>query len=225
MLGFAAVDWFKDLFDSLNSYSNSPWLPLLVFVFAFADSLIPIVPSETIVIIGGVAAGQGDQQLAVVMAAAFAGAFLGDNAAYQLGSSASGFLTRTLFRGPGGAKRLETAAKHIRKRGGMLLVTARFIPGGRTAVTVSSGITRQPRRWFSSWVTLAAAIWAVYASLLGYIGGRTFQDNHAKAFLFAFVVAISATGLIELVRWLRHRQDPPGSGEVGTSSTEAKADG
>lgn len=209
VLGFAVIDWFRHLFDSLNGYSTSPWLPLLVFVIAFADSVIPIVPSETMVIIGGVAAGQGDQQLAVVIATAFAGAFLGDNAAYQLGSSASGLLQRTLFRGPKGAKRLETAAKHIRKRGGMLLVTARFIPGGRTAVTVSSGITHQPRPWFSSWVALAAAIWAVYASMLGYVGGRTFQDNHAKAFLFAFVVAVSATGLIELVRWLRHRHDPP----------------
>ena len=44
-----------------------------------------------------------------------------------------------------------------------------------------------------AWVALAAAIWAVYASLLGYIGGRAFQDNHAKAFLFAFVAAVSAT--------------------------------
>ena len=33
----------------------------------------------------------------------------------------------------------------INDRGGLLLITARFIPGGRTAVTIASGITRQSR--------------------------------------------------------------------------------
>ena len=214
VIALAGFGWFSDFFESLNGYADSPWLPLLVFVIAFGDSVAPIVPSETIVIIGGVAAGQGDQRLPVIVVCAFAGAFTGDNAAYQLGSSASHFLKRTLFRGDKGEARLVAASRQIRKRGGMLLVTARFIPGGRTAVTVSSGITHQPRPWFAKWVGLAAAIWSVYASLLGYIGGKAFQDNHARAFLFAFAVAISATGLIELVRWVRHRHDPPETGVV-----------
>jgi len=48
-------------------------------------------------------------------------------------------------------------------------------------------------------------IWSSYATMLGFIGGRTFQDDHTKAFLVAFAIAISATVLIEAVRFLLHR--------------------
>ena len=50
------------------------------------------------------------------------------------------------------------------------------------------------------WIAIAALIWATYASLLGYIGGATFEDDHTKAFLFAFGIALGANLVIELVR-------------------------
>ena len=165
-----------------------------------------IVPGETMVIIGGVAAGTGEQNLAVVIAAGAVGAFAGDNLAYLLGRRASGFLRRTLFRGDKGAARLAWAEEQLRLRGGLLLITARFIPGGRTLVTVSSGITHRPRRWFMSYAALAATIWASYAALLGYLGGQAFEDDHTKAFIVAFAGALSVTGIIELVRWRRHKR-------------------
>ena len=50
------------------------------------------------------------------------------------------------------------------------------------------------------WIAVAAVIWASYAALLGYVGGKTFEDDHTQAFLLAFVTALSATVLIEVVR-------------------------
>ncbi|MGD9751783.1 MAG: DedA family protein [Acidimicrobiia bacterium] len=198
-----------DLFDRLADFSGSPWFLLIVFVIAFLDSVIPVVPSETLVIIGGVAAGQGDQVLPMVIACGAFGAFLGDNAAYQLGVSAEGFLRRTLFRGDKGAKRLDWASRQLETRGGLLLLTARFIPGGRTAITVSSGVTRQPRRRFALYDLLACAIWATYAGTLGFFGGKTFADNHTLAFIVAFAAALSVSGVIELVRHLRNKRRTP----------------
>jgi membrane protein DedA with SNARE-associated domain len=94
----------------------------------------------------------------------------------------------------------------IHERGGLLLVTARFIPGGRTILTLACGITGQPRRWFVRWASIAAAIWATYAAMLGYLGGRTFQDNHTLAFGVAFGTAVSVTVVIEAVRWALKRR-------------------
>lgn len=195
-----------DLFDRLAEYSGASWFLFVIFIIALFDSVIPVVPSETMVIIGGVAAGQGDQPLPLVILLGATGAFVGDNLAYQLGYSAEGFIRRTLFRGEKGDKRLQWATTQLRKRGGMLLVTARFIPGGRTAITVSSGLTRQPRLRFALFDGLACLIWATYAATLGYAGGRTFQDNHTLAFIIAFIAAVSVTGVIELVRHLRDRR-------------------
>jgi membrane protein DedA with SNARE-associated domain len=195
----------NDLSNWLLDLSGQPVFLLAAFVVALLDSIIPVVPSETMLIVGGVAAGSGHQVLVLVILVGALGAFAGDNLAYPLGKSYEGGIRRILFRGEKGERRLEWAAKQLHKRGGLLLITARFIPGGRTAVTVSSGVTRQPRRRFMIWDAIACTIWATYATLLGYIGGRTFEDNHTRAFLFAFALAVGVTLLIEGVRWLHGR--------------------
>jgi membrane protein DedA with SNARE-associated domain len=212
-----------DLTDWLDEIAGNWWFLLVILVIAFLDSIIPIVPSETTVIIGGVAAGMGDQELWLVILCGATGAFLGDNTAYLIGRRMSGFFARRATRKPKFAARLEWARRQIRLRGGLLLITARFIPGGRSALTLTSGITHQPHAWFASWVAVAAVIWASYAALLGYVGGRTFQDDHTTAFLVAFGSAITVTVLIELVRYLRHRGRPSDS-EVERTPAPTAAD-
>lgn len=192
-----------DLTDWLDDISAEWWFLAIILAIAYFDSVVPIVPSETTVILGGVAAGQDNQSLALVIAAGAVGAFLGDNTAYLIGRRFSRWIERRAASNEKTARRLTWARDQIRKRGGPLLVTARFIPGGRTALTVTSGLTHQPRGWFAGWVGLAAVIWATYAAGLGYLFGQRFKDNHTLAFLLAFGTALAITGLIELVRHRR----------------------
>ena len=196
-------------FNWLQDYSSSPWFYLVIFAIAIMDSVFPVVPSETMVIIGGVSAGLHELGWPFVILAAASGAFIGDNMSYFIGHFFSERLQARYQRTEKGRKRLEWAHEQIRERGGELLVTARFIPGGRTIVTLSCGITDQERRWFMSWAGTAALVWAAYATLLGFIGGRSFQDNHTKAFLVAFAIAISATLVLELIRHFRKRFQSP----------------
>ncbi len=168
--------------------------------------MIPVVPSETTVIAGGVAAGAGNQTLAFVIIAGALGAFLGDNLAYTLGRTFHPRVERWAARKPSRRDRLDGAGRQIRRRGGLLLITARFIPGGRSLLTISSGLTRQPRLWFASWIAVAAVIWASYAAVLGYVFGQAFEDDHTMAFWLAFGTALSITLLVEFVRWIRERR-------------------
>ncbi|HZB40242.1 MAG TPA: DedA family protein [Ilumatobacter sp.] len=211
-----AAHAFTELTDWLADFSANWWFLLIIFAVAFLDSVIPIVPGETMVIIGGVAAGQGEQSLLLVIAAGASGAFLGDNTAYMIGSGLSGFIERRAAKRAKSQARLDWAAQQIRLRGGMLLITARFIPGGRSVLTVSSGITHQPRAWFMGWIALAAIIWATYAAGLGYFGGKAFEDDHTKAFLVAFSAAIGMTILVEVVRHVRARNKLDIDVEVGS---------
>jgi len=188
------------LTDWLVDTSSAQWFLVVIFVIALLDSVIPIVPSETTVIIGGVAAGAGDQNLLLVIVAGAIGAFIGDNLAYLIGRSFHRPIARRAERKPSTQRRLNWAAEQVRDRGGLLLVTARFIPGGRTALTLSCGLTQQPQRWFVKWVALAVTIWATYAAVLGAIFGRALQDNHTAAFLIAFFTALAINIIIELVR-------------------------
>ena len=155
----------------------------------------------------GVAASLGTQNIFAVITAAAVGAFLGDNTAYLIGFRASDWFRRRAERKPKFAVKLAWAQSQIMQRGGLLLITARFIPGGRTALTLSCGITRQKRSWFVRWVDLATVIWATYAALLGSIGGEAFEDDHAKAFTLAFSLAIAANIIIEVTRhlWKKRR--------------------
>lgn len=208
---FSAVlaNVITDVFDWLGDFSANWWFLGIIFVIAYLDSIVPVVPSETMVIIGGVAAGIGDQRLLLVIAAGATGAFFGDTTAYLLGARMSGWIERRAAERPKLEQRLSWAERQIRTRGGLLLVTARFIPGGRTALTVSSGVTRQPKAWFTRWIAIAVVIWATYAALLGYLGGTAFEDDHTRAFLFAFGCAIGATLLIEAGRHLWSRRSTP----------------
>jgi membrane protein DedA with SNARE-associated domain len=199
------ISFINQFFDWLKDFSSSPWFYLIIFVIAVLDSVLPIVPSETLVIIGGVAAGTGSLSILFVVLCAASGAFIGDNMSYLIGREASDSITRRYTKTDKGKHRLESVIHQIHERGGLLLITARFIPGGRTILTLACGVTRQERRWFVQWASAAATIWALYAALLGFIGGKTFEDNHTLAFGVAFTTAISATAIIELIRMARKK--------------------
>jgi membrane-associated protein len=195
-----------DVTEWLDDFSSNWWFLLIIFSVALLDSVFPVVPGETTVIAGGVAAGAGNQTLALVILAGALGAFLGDNLAYAIGHRFEPRVRAWAARKPQRAVRLDSAGLQIKKRGGLLLITARFIPGGRTILTISSGITQQPRLWFAAWVAVAGTIWATYAAGLGYLFGQAFEDNHTVAFWLAFGTALAITGLVEVIRFLRERR-------------------
>jgi membrane-associated protein len=205
MLG-VSFSWISDLTDTLGDWASNYWFLGVIAIIAYLDSIIPVVPSETTVIIGGVAVsiGEAPYSLWMVIACGAGGAFLGDATAYLIGRRFAERFERRAARREKFRRRLDWAAEQIRSRGGLLLITARFIPGGRTILTVSSGITRQPAGWFLRWVAVAVTIWATYAAGLAYIVGKPFKDNHTLAFWVAFGTALGVNIVIEIVR---HRRD------------------
>src|SRR5215207_6668715 len=194
------------MFDSLiDLISDAWWTYPFIFLFALLDSIIPIIPSETAVIAAGVGAASGGLNLPIVIAVAAAGAFCGDNIAYEIGKRARPWLERR-FSGPKAAARFEWAAKLLARRGVGLIIVARFVPGGRTAVTLTAGMTHMSRLKFVVATLIAGVLWASYAALLGYFGGKTFEDNHTLAFVVAFGVALSVTAVTEVIRWSLRRR-------------------
>jgi membrane-associated protein len=207
-----------DVFDVFDKFTelvadSSEWAYLIIFLFAYLDVLVPIVPSETAVITAGVVAADGDLSLAVIIPAAAAGAFLGDNTAYLLGRRFGSRLTERFFRSERARHRIAWADEQLQERGGELIVIGRFIPGGRTAVALSSGTLKYPWRRFIMFDAAAALIWASYSALIGYYGGKTFEGPWGL--VLALAVAFAVAGGIEGTRWLlrrRRRARTAGSG-------------
>lgn len=191
----------------LDLVSNaSGWAYLVVFVFAALDVLVPIVPSETAVITAGVVASTGGLSLPIVVAAAACGASIGDNAAYWIGRRYGTRLKEGPLKGEKWQSRIAWGERQLTERGAELIAVGRFVPGGRTAVTLSAGTLRYP--WPRFFVVDAAACvgWALFASLLGYIGGSSFEDAPWKGLAFALAISFSIAGVTELVRWYLRRQ-------------------
>lgn len=184
----------------------SAWAYVVVLLFAVVDAVLPVVPSETAVITAGVVAVSGDLSLPVVIAAAAVGAFAGDNLAYGIGRRYGTRAKERFFRGEKAKRRVKWASTQLEQRGGELIAVARFIPGGRTAVTLTAGLTRFPWRRFAVFDAIAALIWACYAALLGYFGGQAFEHQPWKGLLVALGIAFAVTLGTELVRWLLRRR-------------------
>jgi membrane-associated protein len=182
--------------------SASPWTYLVVLAFAALDPLFPLVPSETSVIAAGVLAGAGDLSIALVLAAAAAGAFLGDNSSYGVGRTAGQRLTRPLFRGSKGRARRRWAERTLATRGGSLSAAARFVPGGRTAATLTAGVTRMRWTRFLGFAGIAAVLWASFAAGLGFLGGRVFEEQPWLGLASALTLAAAITVGVELARRL-----------------------
>jgi membrane-associated protein len=185
----------------------SGWAYAIVFLLALLDAVIPIVPSETAVITAGVVAGSGHLSLAMIVPAAAAGAFLGDNTAYWIGRRFGTRVVDRFFSGEKSRRRIDWAERQLTERGGELIAIARFIPGGRTAVTLSAGLLEFPWRRFILFDAGAAVGWALYATLLGYFGGHAFEHSAWKGLVLALGIAFAVTGGVEVTRWaLKRRQ-------------------
>lgn len=164
-------DWLTE------QVSQSALTYLVVFVAAGLDVLFPLIPSETIVITASVLAAQGDLLIVAIVPAVALGAFVGDNIAYLLGRQVGDPVAKRLFRGEKGRGRLAWAEGALQRRGMTLIVIGRFVPGGRTATTFAAGTLEMPYRRFVAADACAAVLWALYVSMLGYLGGETFEDN------------------------------------------------
>jgi membrane-associated protein len=183
--------------DSVLSYLVAIILPAL-------DAVLPVLPSETAIITLGVAtAGSTDPRIALLVACSAAGAFLGDNLCYLLGRRFGPRIERRFFRGEKGARRLAWAKRSLERYGMPLIIVCRFIPGGRTAVTLTCGIVGYDRRRFVIATAVAAVIWACYSFFIGRLGGQAFEDKPWAGLLLAFGASIAISGLIEAIRRIR----------------------
>jgi membrane-associated protein len=194
------LDWItQDVSHSVATY------PVVAFA-AGADVLFPLIPSETIVMTAAVLAAQGELLIWAIVPAVALGAFLGDNLCYLLGRRIGDPIADRLFADEKGQARLQWAEEALRRRGAILIGVGRFIPGGRTATTFAAGTLEMPYRQFLVADAFAAAIWGLYVSMLGYLGGETFQDSLWPPLLASFACAMLVGLGFELWRRIQGRR-------------------
>lgn len=195
------------MFDWLTHEVSQSAITYPVLSFAAAtDVLLPLIPSETIVITASVLAAQGDLLIWIIIPAVALGAFVGDNLCYWLGRKVGDPIADRVFDGDEGQARLQWAEEALRRRGTILIGIGRFIPGGRTATTFAAGTLEMPYRQFLVADAVAASLWAFYVSMLGYLGGETFKDSLWLPLVTSFAAAMAVGGGFEVWRRLQSRR-------------------
>ncbi|MCX4387460.1 DedA family protein [Micromonospora peucetia] len=197
--------------DLLRQLVTSPWVYLLIFGLTAVDAFFPAVPGEAAVITAAVLSTSGNPNLVAVIVTAALGACVGDHISYAIGRGGG---ANRLARFPEDSRRRsgsEWARRALHRRGGLILTTARYIPGGRTAVTLTMGAVRYPLRSFLLFDVIAAVSWALYSALLGYFGGLAFERDPIKGILAGVGLSVAITLLLESARWLRHRAHRSGA--------------
>jgi membrane-associated protein len=202
---------------ALTSLHVSSVLSYVIAVLVPAlDAVFPLLPSETAIIALGVAtAGSTDPRIALLVGCCAAGAFLGDNLSYLLGQRFGPWAERRFFPGVKGARRRAWAEQSLRRFGMQLIVVCRFVPGGRTAVTLCCGMIGYPRRRFVIATAAAGCIWAAYSFFLGRLGGKAFGDRPWVGFAVAFGVTVAVSGLVEVIRRIRRSRERSGRRHAG----------
>jgi membrane-associated protein len=189
--------------DLVEGAMGSPWVYLALCAFAALDAFFPIVPSESLVITAGVFAASGEPNLFGVIAASALGAFIGDHISYFIGRFAG---EKAMKRAkPGSRKAAAWARGHrlLTERGGTILIVCRYIPGARTAITLTAGAVDYRLRSFSFFDGIAALSWGTYSALVGYIGGEAFEDAPLKGLGLGLGIALTVTFTVELIRHMR----------------------
>jgi membrane-associated protein len=206
------VPHWLDLNQISDWVSGAWWTYPLIFASAATDAFFPLVPSETVLVLAGNLASLGDLSLPLVILAGAAGAVTGDNISYGVGTWVGEKTVKRWFASEKWHRRLEWAERGFAERGAYIIVIARFLPGGRTAVTFSAGYVHSLRwRRFLVYDVVAGLVWATYGAMLGYVGGKTFENQPWKGLLLSLVLAMTVGLVIEAVRhWWQRRRDVSG---------------
>ncbi len=191
------MDQLVDLFNSLTAFvdslsqlvTDSPVTYLVIFVLAAFDVIFPLLPAEATVTAAAVLAGQGKLSIALVMVAAAAGAFIGDNVAYWIGRSAGRPLVTRLLRG--NLDRLASVEEQFQRRGGVFVIIGRFIPGGRTATAIGAGVLHFSWPKFVAYDAAAAIVWSIQRRFRGSSAGKSARS----------AVATILSGLVRRPCW------------------------
>ncbi|RYV49675.1 DedA family protein [Pengzhenrongella frigida] len=190
--------------DWIVALAAAPWVYLALYAIAALDGFFPPVPSESVVIaLAALSVSAGIPNLALVLFAAAAGAFTGDQLAYAIGGRLD-VRRFWILRHPRGQRTIDWAEGALARRGPSFILAARYIPIGRVAVNMTAGATRYPRRRFATLTALAAVSWSLYSVAIGLTAGAWFRERPLVA--VAIGVAGGLLGGLVLDRVFAYRQ-------------------
>ena len=171
-----------------------------IFLLMAAENVVPPIPSEVIMGLGGMAVARGHMELWPLVLIGTAGTTLGNYFWYWIGRK-FGYRGLRPFIDRHGRwltldwEDVERITRFFRRRGHWVVFVFRFLPAFRTMVSLPAGMAAMPRWKFFSWTFAGAAIWNLILAQAGIILGSQFEELDR----YVGPVAVGTTALIVAV--------------------------
>jgi alkaline phosphatase len=187
---------------------NSTIAYLTICLAMFLENIIPPIPSEIIMPLGGFFVYQQKLNFYILVFWGLLGTILGSLPWYYLGKLVnekrlSNFLDKKGKYFGISSNDLIKSKRWFEKYGASLVFWGRLVPGIRTLISVPAGIELMPLRKFLIWTTLGSLIWVALLSYLGFLFGENYQIiatylDQIKYFVKPILILIFVYFLIKL---------------------------
>ena len=132
-----------------------------IFLLMALENIVPPVPSEVIMGLGGMAVARGDMSVVPLIAWGTAGSVVGNYFWYYIGRNIGYERFRPFIERNGRWLTMEWSDvekihRFFMKRGGWVIFVFRFMPTFRTVISLPAGMTRMPIWQFVIWTAAAA---------------------------------------------------------------------
>ena len=177
-----------------NSVDTNPTIAYLIIGLAmFLENIIPPIPSEIIMPLGGFFVYQGDLNFYILVFFGLLGTVLGALPWYYLGKLLNEKKLVKFIEKKGrflgiSTKDLDKSKIWFEKYGVSLVFWGRLIPGIRTLISVPAGIELMPINKFLIWTSLGSLIWVIFLSSAGYMFGENYSVIESYIDNFKFIL-------------------------------------
>ncbi len=182
-----------------------------VALLMFVETIFPPIPSEAVLPLAGYFAEQGEFSLPLVVLVATIGSVTGAVMLYEAARRGGRpFADAFLRRGRIDPARLDQAERWFLRRGPIVVLVARCVPGVRSVISLPAGVLRMPRGQYLLFTTLGSLLWNVLLVWAGYLLGARWEEVGdlvgpiSKPALV--VVALAVVGFVGWRWWLARRR-------------------
>jgi len=177
---------FINLFTSIPEYiskaveTNSTIAYLTICLAMFLENIIPPIPSEIIMPLGGFFVYQQKLNFYILVFWGLVGTLAGSVPWYYLGRLVNEKKLSNFFEKRGKyigitSNDLAKSKRWFEKYGVSLVFWGRLVPGIRTLISVPAGMELMPIKKFLIWTTLGSLIWVTILTYAGFVFGENYR--------------------------------------------------
>jgi len=141
-----------------------------------AETVFPPIPSEAVLPLAGYLVERGDFNYVLVLLTSTAGSVLGAMVLYEAARHGGRpFAERFLRFAHLQPEKLDDAERWFARRGALIVLLGRCVPGMRSLVSLPAGLLRMPRLQYLGLTLLGSAIWNAVLVTVGYLLGSQWE--------------------------------------------------